>query len=171
MIRSESWTWDVARDTLKSYLIIFNLGKGAKLRLREACNEPAGWPSSVSFQDFKGISYASKEILTKIIGSLIRHHMSVAPEAYFDPLVNREDSDLSDEENNQHDKVLDNQEAPQQVEDEAQPILHQGNQNVPLTLDPSSQWYWDYPMQLTLDPSNSFYWNYPKQIWLPYSQY
>ena len=40
-------------------------------------------------------------------------------------------------------------EPPQQVKDEGQPILHQGNhyQNVPLTLDLSGQCYWDYQLQ------------------------
>ena len=46
--------------------------------------------------------------------SLIGHHLGIAPETYFDPLVNREDFDSSEEENNQHDKVLDNREAPEQ---------------------------------------------------------
>ena len=46
--------------------------------------------------------------------NVIGHHLGIAPKTYFDPLVNPEDFDSSEEENNQHDKVLDNWEAPEQ---------------------------------------------------------
>ena len=94
-IRSESWTRDIAKTTLKSYLRIFNLGKNSKLRFGDACNEPAGWPPSLSFADFKGVSYATKENLTKIVESLIRHHMDVDPVTYYDSAVRRDRAEMT----------------------------------------------------------------------------
>ena len=55
----------------------------------------AGWPPSLSFTDFKGVSYATKENLTKIVESLIRHHMDVDPVTYYDSAVRRDRAEMT----------------------------------------------------------------------------
>ena len=54
------------------------------LRYNVKENEPAGWPDSISFEDFKGVSYAKVEEATQIIESLIRYHAKVDPATYFE---------------------------------------------------------------------------------------
>ena len=83
-ICSDSWTKVTARETLKQYMKIFNLGRGMSLRYNVKENEPAGWPDSISFEDFKGVSYAKVEEATQIIESLIRYHAKVDPATYFE---------------------------------------------------------------------------------------
>ena len=175
-IRSESWTRDIAKTTLKSYLRIFNLGKNSKLRFGDACNEPAGWPPSLSFADFKGVSYATKENLTKIVESLIRHHMDVDPVTYYDSAVRRDDLESSDEDSDQD--LVRNNGNPEVIDNQQQQVgqnMHQGNnfESAPLTLDPRGKWYWDFQEQqwfpVTLDPTEGYYWNYPHQFWSVYN--
>ena len=48
---------------------IFNLRRGMSLQVKE--NKPDGWPDSISFEDFKGVSFAKKEEATQIIEALI----------------------------------------------------------------------------------------------------
>ena len=49
---------------------IFNLGRGMSLHYQVKENKPDGWPDSISFEDFKGVSFAKKEEATQIIEPL-----------------------------------------------------------------------------------------------------
>ena len=140
------------------------------LRYNVKENEPAGWPDSISFEDFKGVSYAKVEEATQIIESLIRYHAKVDPETYFESRreTNEDDAvvDTSEDENEVHgNQELDqpvgngnNQEIDQP--DQIHPPNH--NQNYEYQGNPN------YDMPLHLDPSGSWYWNYYLQQWSPY---
>ena len=65
---------------------IFNLRRGMSLQVKE--NKPDGWPDSISFEDFKGVSFANKEEATQIIEALIRYYAKVEPD---DDVVSSED--------------------------------------------------------------------------------
>ena len=77
-----------ARETLKQYMKIFNLGRGMPLHYQVKENKPDGWPDSISFEDFKGVSFAKKEEATQIIEALIRYYAKVEPD---DDVVSSED--------------------------------------------------------------------------------
>lgn len=159
-IRSASWTVKTARSILKEYLKIFNLGKGMPLNYQIKENEPAGWPETLSFEDFRGVSYVNKEQATLIIESLIQYHAKVDPVTYFEtPRQNDEpeSGDTSEEENVRVDIQDDNQEQAQEQQNYGNNNIYQPDQNnqnqnnyvhnMPLHLDPSGAWYWDYYLQ------------------------
>ena len=171
-IRSDSWTKVTARETLKKYMKIFNLGRGMSLRYNVKENEPAGWPDSISFEDFKGVSYAKTEEATQIIESLIRYHAKVDPATYFE----------SRRETIQDDAVIDTSEDENEVHGNVQPVENDNNQEIdqPDHLHPPNnyennqnydyeyQGNPNYDMPLHLDPSGLWYWNYYLQQWSPY---
>lgn len=43
---------------------IFNLGRGMSLQYQVKENKPDGWLDSITFEDFKGVSFARKEEAT-----------------------------------------------------------------------------------------------------------
>ena len=49
---------------------IFNLGRGMSLHYQVKENKPDGWLDSITFEDFKGVSFAKKEEATQIIEPL-----------------------------------------------------------------------------------------------------
>ena len=159
-IRSESWTKITARETLKKYMKIFNLGRGMPLHYQVKENKPDGWPDSISFEDFKGVSFAKKEEATQIIEAMIRYHARVEPDTYFEQKNNNEDTAESSEDENlvpENDQNVENVENVVHVNNEEfgqQDVYQPNNQyvghednNMPLHLDPSGQWYWHYYMQ------------------------
>ena len=73
---------------MKKYMKIFNLGRGMSLHYQVKENKPDGWPDSISFEDFKGVSFAKKEEATQIIEALIRYYAKVEPD---DDVVSSED--------------------------------------------------------------------------------
>ena len=157
-IRSASWSVIIARSILKEYLKIFNLGKGMPLKYHIKENEPAGWPETLSFEDFMGVSYVNKEQATLIIESMIRYHAKVDPLTYYEPARKNdeyESCETSEEENVANDINEDNQEHGQREKiygndgsDAYQPRNYgyggYDHNDTPLHLDPSGLWYWDY---------------------------
>ena len=164
-IRSASWSVIMARSILKEYLKIFNLGKGMPLKYHIKENEPAGWPETLSFEDFMGVSYVNKEQATLIIESMIRYHAKVDPLTYYEPArkndeyesceTSEESCETSEEENVSNDINEDNQEHGQREKiygndgsDAYQPRNYgyggYDHNDTPLHLDPSGLWYWDY---------------------------
>ena len=164
-IRSASWSVIIARSILKEYLKIFNLGKGMPLKYHIKENEPAGWPETLSFEDFMGVSYVNKEQATLIIESMIRYHAKVDPLTYYEPArkndeyesceTSEESCETSEEENVANDINEDNQEHGQREKiygndgsDAYQPRNYgyggYDHNDMPLHLDPSGLWYWDY---------------------------
>ena len=61
-------------------------------------NKPDGWPDSISFEDFKGVSFAKKEEATQIIEALIRYYAKVEPDTYFEQRNNNDDVVSSEDE-------------------------------------------------------------------------
>ena len=86
------------------------------LRYNVKENEPAGWPDSISFEDFKGVSYAKVEEATQIIESLIRYHAKVDPETYFESRRETNEDDAVVDTSEDETEVLGNQELDQLVE-------------------------------------------------------
>ena len=172
-IRSDSWTKVTARETLKQYMKIFNLGRGMSLRYNVKENEPAGWPDSISFEDFKGVSYAKVEEATQIIESLIRYHAKVDPETYFESRRETNEDDAVVDTSEDETEVLGNQELDQPVENGNNEEIDQPEQIHPPNNYENNQTYEyqgnpNYEMPLHLDPSGSWYWNYYLQQWSPY---
>ena len=158
-IRSASWSVIIARSILKEYLKIFKLGKGMPLKYHVKENEPAGWPETLSFEDFMGVSYVNKEQATLIIESMIRYHAKVDPLTYYEPTWKNDEhesaGETSEEENNADDNQKGNQEHEQREHFYGNNDINESNQNnygyeghahnnMPLHLDPSGLWYWDY---------------------------
>ena len=52
----------------------------------------------ISFEDFKGVSFAKKEEATQIIEALIRYYAEVEPNTYFEQRNNNDDVVSSEDE-------------------------------------------------------------------------
>ena len=163
-IRSASWSVIIARSILKEYLKIFNLGKGMPLKYHIKENEPAGWPQTLSFEEFMGVSYVNKEQATLIIESMIRYHAKVDPLTYYEPARKTEEHESG--ETSEEEKVADdihkgNKEHGKRKKIDGHHDIndsfknndcyqthnygYEGHDltNMPLHLDPSGLWYWD----------------------------
>ena len=165
-IRSDSWTKVTARETLKKYMKIFNLGRGMALHYQVKENKPEGWPDSISFEDFKGVSFAKKEKATQIIEAMIRYHAKVEPDTYFESREKNDDivADTSENEN----EVMENVENNEIVNNEDQQNVYQPNNYENIELNNEYQGHNQNDMPLYLDPTGSWYWHYYMQQWFPY---
>ena len=172
-IRSASWSVIIARSILKEYLKIFNLGKGMPLKYHIKENEPAGWPETLSFEDFMGVSYVNKEQATLIIESMIRYHAKVDPLTYYEPARKNdeyESCETSEEENVANDVNEDKQVHGQREKIYGNDGIYEYDQNSDAT-QPHNYGYGGYDHNdtpLHLDPSGLWYWDYYLHQWFPY---
>ena len=70
--KSALWSSTIARKVLKDYLAVEGFEKGSKKCYGRARDEPDSWPDTISWENFKGPSFAKLETCNEIIECLLQ---------------------------------------------------------------------------------------------------